>query len=130
MKITCNPKEAADAMEQRYYRFEVLSCHIEQGIQAGIKAHNIHEQGHRVPPMTPEEISMSLMNAVASHFRHDAVAVERFIELLRLYVNQENLDDYLDFMESIDDQLRPAGLRRCDCLCSSCPPMRPDDDPR
>ena len=75
MKITCNPKEAADAMEQRYYRFEALTCHLMQGIQAGIKAHNLHEQGHGFLPAAPEEISMSLMNAVASHFRHDAVAV-------------------------------------------------------
>ena len=101
MNITCNPKEAANSMEQRYYRFEALSCHIEQGIQAGIKAHNILEQGHGFLPAAPEEISTSLMNAVASHFRHDAVAVERFIELLRLYVNQESLDDYFDFIELI-----------------------------
>jgi hypothetical protein len=101
MKITCNPKEAADAMEQRYYRFEALTCHLKQGIQAGIKAHNIHEQGHGFLPATPEEILMSLMAAVASHFNYDAVAVERFIELLRLYVNQEGLDDYLDLMEQV-----------------------------
>jgi hypothetical protein len=101
MKITCNPKEAADAMEQRYYRFEALTCHLEQGIQAGIKAYNIHEQGHGFLPATPEEILMSLMAAVASHFNHDAVAVERFIELLRLYVNHVGLDDYLDFLELI-----------------------------
>ena len=62
---------------------------------------NIHEQGHGFLPTMPEEISMSLMDAVASHFRHDPVAVERFIELLRLYFNQESPDDYLDFMELI-----------------------------
>jgi hypothetical protein len=94
MKITCNPKEAADAMEQRYYRFEALTCHIWGGIQNGIKAHNVHEQGHGFLPAAPEEISMSLMNAVVSHFRHDAVAVERFITVsMTISISWSKSDD-------------------------------------
>jgi len=83
MIFKCNADEAGEAMRHRYERFEALSCHLRKGIQDGIKAHNIHEAGYGFPPAAPEEISMSLVDAVAAHLHYDEAAIMRFIENLR-----------------------------------------------
>jgi hypothetical protein len=71
MRITCDAAAAEEAMRHRYERFEALTCHISQGIRDGIKAHNIHEQGHGFLPATPDDISKALAQAVAMILRFD-----------------------------------------------------------
>jgi len=97
MIVKCDADEAYEAMHQRYERFEALSCHLGMGIRDGIKAHNTHEGGCGFPPAAPEEITMALADAVASHFGYDETAIERFIESLRLCIGGgENFLEFLD----------------------------------
>jgi hypothetical protein len=63
MKIQCNAEEASEAMRHRYERHEALACHLGQGIERGIAAHNAHEGGHGFPPAAPDEIIMSLVES-------------------------------------------------------------------
>src|SRR5262245_33060508 len=92
-KIRCDAEEASEAMRQRFERFEALACHVADGITEGIAAHNKHEASHGFLPATPEEISQSLAEAIASAIlKHDPSAIERFIEDLRVSMSDDPFD--------------------------------------
>ena len=91
MTIKCDATAASAAMRHRYQRFEAMACHIHKGIKDGITEHNRHESGHGFLPAAPEEISMSLAEAVATLLNSDTASIERFIENVRLSMTCELL---------------------------------------
>jgi hypothetical protein len=72
-------------------RFEALACHIYQGIKGGIAEHNKHERSLGLLPAVPEEISMSIAEAVTMVLGNDG-SIERLIENLRLAATSEIYD--------------------------------------
>ena len=88
--IVCDPKAAHEAMQQRYERFEALSCHIGQGIKEGIAAHNKHEGTIPLPPASPSEVLASLANALVQELKWDEANVDQLYALMRLRLDPED----------------------------------------
>jgi len=89
-RFTCDAEQANEAMRHRFERFEALSCHVFQGIRDGIAAHNKHEASYGFSPATPEEISQSIAETMATNIlKSDPTAIERFIEDLRLSMSED-----------------------------------------
>ena len=71
-KITCDPSRASEEIRTIYERHEALGCHLEEGIRAGIEAHNKHELSHGFNRATPAEIKIALAATVLNILGSDA----------------------------------------------------------
>ena len=93
--IACSPGAAREAMEQRYFRFEALSCYIGQGIKDGIAAHNKYESRIPFPPAAREEVFASLAEAVVRDLDFDEADVDHLCTLMRLRLDPEDRLEWL-----------------------------------
>jgi hypothetical protein len=88
--IVCDPEAAREAMEQRYSRFEALSCHFGHGIVYGLAAHNKHESTIPFPPASPSEILASLADAIVNFLNRDEADVDHLYALIRRRLDPED----------------------------------------
>ena|SRR5689334_2994989 len=93
--IACDPEEARAMMEQRYYRFEALSGHIERGIREGITEHNKHESTIPLPPASPAEVSASLADAVVQTLNWNKDDIDHLYDLMLRRLDPEDELEWL-----------------------------------